>query len=216
MALGSPYLDEPLRSLPKWMRSVYATILRRDTPVQVCTSAAGRHQRSQENSNPSTTATWAQYFCTTLGKMNEDFVNGVDMDILIKVLFDSGIPMEKLLADTGRIKRGKKGKKSATEETPDLPAVERTQKNLTKPEVCQPACVHVVVIPYSLSRVRDPWPKVGAPPAPPLPAYHLPAVERDAEELGGPDVLVCASEGLCVRRFYGHRERPEKTWSRGD
>ena len=136
MAPGSPYLDEPLVNLPNWMRSIYATVLRSDTPVQVCTSAAGRHQRSQENLNPSTTSTQAQYFCSTLTKMNEDFVNGVDIDILIKILFDSGIPMDKLLLDTGRRKRAKKGKKAVTVETAVVPAAERTRENLTDDEVC--------------------------------------------------------------------------------
>ena len=68
--------------------------------------------------------------------MNEDFVNGVKMDILIKVLFDSGIPMEKLLPDTGR-KRGRKGKKAATEDSSEnVPVVEKTRENLTEAEVC--------------------------------------------------------------------------------
>ena len=77
---GSPYVDCPLQSMPPWMRTVYATILRGDTPVHVCTSAAARHQQSQQNSNPLTTSAWAQYLCITLGKTNEDFVNGAEMD----------------------------------------------------------------------------------------------------------------------------------------
>ena len=110
------------------MQTVHATILRRDTPVHVCTSAAGRHQRSQQNSDPSTTSARAQYFCTTLGKTNEDFVNGVEMAILIKVLCNSRIPMQKSLPDTGR-KRGGKGKEAATEESPEnVPVVEETPR----------------------------------------------------------------------------------------
>ena len=71
-----------------------------------------------------------------MGKTNEDFVKRVEMHILIKVLFDHGIPMEKLLPDTGR-KRGRKGKKLATEETPEnVPVVERTRENPTEVEVC--------------------------------------------------------------------------------
>ena len=59
MAPRSPYVNEPLVNLRDWMRYVSATILRTNTRVQVCASATGRHQRSQENSNPSTTSTWA-------------------------------------------------------------------------------------------------------------------------------------------------------------
>ena len=56
----------------------------------------------------------------------------------------------------------------------------------------------------------------GALPLPPLPAYHLPTEERDAEELGRLGVLVCVGEGPVLGRVYRHRENRESTWSRGD
>ena len=67
-AKGSPFVDQPLANLPDWMRYVSATILRMGTPVHVCTSAAGRHQQSQESTTPSTTSVWAQYFCTAASR----------------------------------------------------------------------------------------------------------------------------------------------------
>ena len=124
-AKGSPFVDQPMENLPDWVRYVSAPILRIGTPVQVCTSAAGRHQRSQENSNPSTTSTWAQCFCITLNKLNENFEGGVDIDILIKIRFDSGIPMHRLLPDGGRTKKAKKCKKSGTAETLAVPTAEK-------------------------------------------------------------------------------------------
>ena len=77
----------------------------------MCTAAAGRHKRGEQNSNPATTCAWAHYVCITLNKTEEDFSSGVEMEVLIKVLFDSGIPLEKLLPETGR-KRVKKDKKA--------------------------------------------------------------------------------------------------------
>ena len=110
---GSPYVDQPLQNLPDWMRYVSATILRSTTPLSVCTSAAGRHQRSQESATPSTISVWAQYFCITLNKLQETFEHGIYLDVLIKILFDSGIPMNKLLPEGGR-KKTKKGKRAET------------------------------------------------------------------------------------------------------
>ena len=98
---GSPFVDQPLQNLPDWMRYVSATILRSLTPL---------HQRSQESASPSTMSFRAQYFCITLRKLKETFENGIDMDVLIRILFDSGIPMKKLLPEGGR----KKTKKANT------------------------------------------------------------------------------------------------------
>ena len=149
------------------MWSISATILRRDTLLSVFPSVAGRHQRGRQNSNPATTSTWAQYFCITLGRTNEDFASGVEPDTLIKVLFDSGIPLEKLLPETTR-KRGGKDK-TAKEGSPEkIPMAEKTRDNLTDRQICCPTYVHVVVTPVSLSRVRDERPKIAVPsPLPP-------------------------------------------------
>ena len=118
---------------------VSATILRMGTPVHVCTSAARRHQRSQESASPSTMSVGVQYFCITLNKLKETFENGIDLDVLIKILFDSGIPMTKLLPEGGR----KKAKKSKTAETHALPTAKKTRENLTEEEVCSVSPVHV-------------------------------------------------------------------------
>ena len=80
-----------------------------------------------------------QYFCITLRKLKETFENGIDMDVLIKILFDSGIPMKKLLPEGGR----KKTKKAKTAETQGVPTAERTRENLTDEEVCSVSPVHV-------------------------------------------------------------------------
>ena len=136
---GSPYADLPLPNLPAWMRFVSATVLKSNTPIPVCTAAAGRHQRSQESASPSTMSVWAQYFCITLRKLKETFENGIDMDVLIRILFDSGIPMKKLLPEGGR----KKTKKAKTAETQGVPTAEKTQENLTDEEVCSLSPVHV-------------------------------------------------------------------------
>ena len=56
------------------------------------------------------------------------------MDTLIKVLFDSGIPLDKLLLETGR-KRGEKDKK-ATDGCPQkIPMAKKHQDNLTPDKV---------------------------------------------------------------------------------
>ena len=47
------------------------------------------------------------------------------MDTLIKVLFDSGIPLEKLLLETGR-KRGEKDKKPKEGSPEKIPMAEKT------------------------------------------------------------------------------------------
>ena len=83
---------------------------------------------------------WAQYFCITLNKLKEIFENGIDLDVLIKILFDSGIPMTKLLPEGGRTKRAKKSK---TAETHVVPTADKTRENLTKEEVCSVSPVHV-------------------------------------------------------------------------
>ena len=136
---GGPYADLPLQNLPPWMRHVSATVLKSNTPTAVCTAAAGRHQRSQESATPSTMSQWCQYFCILLAKLKTSFESGVAMDVLIKLLFDSGIPLQKLLPQGVR----KKGKKAKTAETPAVPTAERTRDNLTVEEVCSASPVHV-------------------------------------------------------------------------
>ena len=59
------------------------------------------------------------------------------MDVLIKVLFDSGIPMKKLLPYVR-----KKPKKAKTAETPAVPTGEKTRENLTDEEVCYVSTDH--------------------------------------------------------------------------
>ena len=83
---GCPYENLPEQNLPRWMQFVSATVLKVCT---VCTAAAGRHQRMQESATPSTMSQWCQYFCITLAKHKTTFENGVSMDVLIKLLFDS-------------------------------------------------------------------------------------------------------------------------------
>ena len=134
---GSPYADQLVPNLPTWMRFVSATVLKSNTPLSVCTSAAGRHQRSQESATPSTMSVWCQYFCISLKNLKVTFENGVEMDVLIKVLFDSRIPMKKLLPDVR-----KKPKKGKTAETPAVPTGEKTRENLTDEEVCSVSTDH--------------------------------------------------------------------------
>ena len=59
------------------------------------------------------------------------------MDLLIKVLFDSGIPLKKLIPDAR-----KKTKKGKTAETPPIPTGEKTAQNLTEEEVCYVSTDH--------------------------------------------------------------------------
>ena len=113
------------------------TILRSATPLHVCTSAAGRHQRSQESATPSTMSVWCQYFCISLNKLKTTFESGVEMDVLIKLLFDSPIPLKKLIPDAR-----KKTNKAKTAETPAVPTAERTRENLTDEEVCYVSIDH--------------------------------------------------------------------------
>ena len=80
---------------------------------------------------------WCQYFCISLAKLKTTFKSWVAMDVLVKLLFDSGILLGKLLPDVR--KRAKKGK---TAETPAVPAVERTPQNLTEEEVCYVSIDH--------------------------------------------------------------------------
>ena len=119
------------------MRVVSATVLKSNTPIAVCTAAAGRHQRSQESATASTMSQWCQYFCISLNKLKTTFESVVEMDVLIKLLFDSGIPLKKLLPDAR-----KKTKKAKTAETPAVPTVEKTPQNLTEEEVCYVSTDH--------------------------------------------------------------------------
>ena len=86
---GSPFENLPEQNLPRWLQYVSATVLKVNTPTAVCIAAAGRHQRMQESSIPSTMSQWCQYFCIALAKHKTTFENGVSMDVLIKLLFDS-------------------------------------------------------------------------------------------------------------------------------
>ena len=130
---GSKYEGLPEKSLPDWLQYVSATVLKVQTPTSVCTAAAGRHQRMQESSTPSTMSQWCQYFCITLkGQPKSKFEDGIPMDTLIKLLFDSGIPLSKLLPQAG----SKKPKKGNTPEKPAIPIKEKTAQNLTDEEVC--------------------------------------------------------------------------------
>ena len=130
---GSKYEGLPEQSLPRWLQYVSATVLKVNTPTSVCTAAAGRHQRMQESSIPSTMSQWCQYFCITLkAKNNTTFEKGIPMAMLIKLLFDSGIPLSKLLPQAG----SKKPKKGHTPEKPAIPLRDKTAQNLTEEEVC--------------------------------------------------------------------------------
>ena len=129
---GSPYADLPLPNLPAWMRFVSATVLKSNTPIAVCTAAAGRHQRSQESATPPTMSQWCQYFCISLAKLKTTFEKGVAIDVVMKLLFESGIPLTKLLPQGVR----KKGNKKKTAATPAIPTGEKTPQNLTDEEVC--------------------------------------------------------------------------------
>ena len=130
---GSKYEGLPEKSLPDWLQYVSATVLKVQTPTSVCTAAAGRHQRMQESSIPSTMSQWCQYFCITLKAKNKTtFEKGIPMDMLIKLLFDSGIPLTKLLPQ-GVPKKVKKGKAA---ETPAVPTGAKRTENLTEEEVC--------------------------------------------------------------------------------
>ena len=129
---GSKYEGLPKNSLPDWLQYVSATVLKAGTPTSVCTAAAGRHQRMQESSTPSTMSQWCQYFCITLKGKKEKFDDGIPMDMLVKLLFDSGIPLSKLLPQAG----SKKPKKGHTPEKPAIPIREKTAQNLTDEEVC--------------------------------------------------------------------------------
>ena len=129
---GCPYENLPQQNLPPWMRVVSATVLKSNTPTAVCTAAAGRHQRMQESATPSTMFQWCQYFCISLAKLKTTFEKGVAMTVLIKLLFDSGIPLAKLLPQGVR----KKVRKGKTAETPAVPTGDRTPQNLTEEEVC--------------------------------------------------------------------------------
>ena len=130
---GCQYAGLPERSLPDWLQYVSATVLKAGTPTSVCTAAAGRHQRMQESSTPSTMSQWCQYFCITLkSKPKAKFEDGIPMDMLIKLLFDSGIPLTKLLPQAA----SKKLKKGKAPETPAIPIREKTAQNLTEDEVC--------------------------------------------------------------------------------
>ena len=86
----------------------------------------------QESSTPSTMSQWCQYFCITLKGKKEKFDDGIPMDMLVKLLFDSGIPLSKLLPQAG----SKKPKKGHTLEKPAIPIREKTAQNLTDEEVC--------------------------------------------------------------------------------
>jgi hypothetical protein len=130
---GTKYAGMPESSLPEWLRYVSATVLKAGTPTSVCTAAAGRHQRMQESSTPSTMSQWCQYFCITLNlRPKVKFDDGIPMDTLVKLLFDSGIPMAKLLPQAA----SKKPKKGNTPEKPAIPVKEKTAQNLTDEEVC--------------------------------------------------------------------------------
>ena len=130
---GCKYEGLPENSLPDWLQYVSATVLKAGTPTSVCTAAAGRHQRMQESSIPSTMSQWCQYFCITLNlKPKLKFDDGIPMDTLIKLLFDSGIPLSKLLPQT----TSRKLKKGNTPEKPAIPIREKTAQNLTDEEVC--------------------------------------------------------------------------------
>ena len=56
----------------------------------------------------------------------------------MKLLFDSGIPLNKLLPPGVR----KKGNKKKTAETPAVPTVEKTAEKLTEEEVCYVSIYH--------------------------------------------------------------------------
>ena len=130
---GCRYAGMPESSLHEWLRYVSATVLKAVTPTSVCTAAAGRHQRMQESSTPSTMSQWCQYFCITpKSKPKSKFEDGIPMDMLIKLLFDSGIPLSKLLPQT----TSRKLKKGNTPEKPAIPIREKTAQNLTDEEVC--------------------------------------------------------------------------------
>ena len=130
---GSEFENLPEQNLPRWLQYVSATVLKVNTPTSVCTAAAGRHQRMQESSIPSTMSQWCQYFCITLKAKNKTtFEKGIPMDMLIKLLFDSGIPLTKLLPQAP----SKKLKKGKAPETPAIPIGEKTAQNLTEEEVC--------------------------------------------------------------------------------
>ena len=130
---GCRYAGLPESNLPDWLRYVSATVLKAGTPTSVCTAAAGRHQRMQESSTPSTMSQWCQYFCITLNRKPKlKFEDGIPMDPLIKLLFDSGIPLTKLLPQAA----SKKPMKGKAPETPAIPIGEKTAQNLTEEEVC--------------------------------------------------------------------------------
>ena len=129
---GCPYENLPEQNLPRWMQFVSATVLKVNTPTAVCTAAAGRHQRMQESAIPSTMSQWCHYLRISLAKHKTTFENGVSMDVLIKLLFDSGIPLTKLLPQAP----SKNKKKCKAPETPAIPIGEKTAQNLTEDEVC--------------------------------------------------------------------------------
>ena len=129
---GCKYAGLPESSLPDWLQYVSATVLKVQTPTSVCTAAAGRHQRMQESSIPSTMSQWCQYFCIALVKHKTTFERGIPMDVLIKLLFDSGIPLTKLLPQAP----SKKVKKGKAPETPAVPIGETTTQKLTQEQVC--------------------------------------------------------------------------------
>jgi len=104
----SPHKGVPLPKLPQWMREVNAQVLKRGTPPEVCAAAAGRHQRQQMRTTASSTSQHCRHFCVRLKGVDVD--TGLKLDVVVKILMDSGIPLENLL--------GKQKRKKAPTKTP--------------------------------------------------------------------------------------------------
>ena len=95
------------------MREVNAQVLKRHTPVEICAAAAGRHQRQQMRTTASSTSQWCRHFCVRLKGVNVDA--GLKLDVVVKILLDSGMPMENLVGKEKKKKASQKKEKDAAQ-----------------------------------------------------------------------------------------------------
>ena len=102
-----------MQRLPQWMREVNAQVLKPRTPVEVCAAAAGRHQRQQIQTTASSTSQHCRPFCIRLKGVDVDA--GLKLDVVLKILMDSGMPMENLVGKEKKKKASQKKEKDAAQ-----------------------------------------------------------------------------------------------------
>ena len=118
---------------------VTATIPHPDSTKEICITAAGRHQRGQDASRPSTISAWCRHFCVTLNAMAreaKDFSMCVSKEDVFGRLFSSGIPKATLLGKEGGTKKPRKPEKGKKPAGTNKGDEEPRSHHLTKGRVC--------------------------------------------------------------------------------